>query len=254
MVDDQTQPTGARYCGSSEIEAYQALVRQLKGTPIPDQDILANLGLFLTRSSFGRLQFLYKLYLRVLEGHGVVMEFGTWWGQNLALFTTFRSLHEPYNLSRRIIGFDTFAGFPGVSGEDGTAGVMRPGAFGLPGQYEDQLAQLLGAHEALAPRGNVERFELIKGNVEETLPAYLDRHPETVIAMAYFDLDLYRPTRSCLEAIRPFLARNSVLAFDQLCFEEFPGETLALREALGFETLRICRDPLSPIQSYVVFE
>lgn len=253
-MDEQAQPTGKSYAGAGETEAYQHLVRQLKRTPIPDQDVLANLGLFLTRSSFGRIQFLYKLYLRILEVHGVVMEFGTWWGQNLALFSTFRSLHEPYNLSRRIIGFDTFEGFPGVSEEDGAAEVMRKGAFALPGNYEDRLAQLLGAHESLAPRGNVQRFELVKGNVEETLPAYLERHPETVIAMAYFDLDLYRPTRSCLEAIRPYLARNSVLAFDQLCFQEFPGETLALREALGFETLRICHDPIPPIQSYVVFE
>jgi hypothetical protein len=253
-VDDQTQPTGRRYAGASEIEAYQALVRQLKSTPIPDRDILANLGLFLTRSSFGRLQFNYKLYQRILDVHGVVMEFGTWWGQNLALFSTFRSLHEPYNLSRRIIGFDTFAGFPGVVAEDGRADVMREGAFALPDDYQDRLAHLLGAHEALAPRGEHPRFELIKGDVEDTLPAYLERHPETVIALAYFDLDLYRPTRTCLEAIRPYLARNSVLAFDQLCFAEFPGESLALREALSFDSLRICRDPISPIQSYVVFE
>lgn len=253
-MDDQTQPTGALYAGASEVDAYRTLVRQLKGTPIPDSAILANLGLFLTRSSFGRIQFLYKLYQRILEVQGVVMEFGTWWGQNLALFTTFRSLHEPYNLSRRIIGFDTFEGFPSVAGEDGDAAVMREGAFGLPDGHEEQLRQLLAAHEALAPRGDRPRFELVKGDVEQTLPAYLERHPETVIALAYFDLDLYRPTRSCLEAIRPYLARNSILAFDQLCFAEFPGETLALREALGFETVRICRDPLSPIQSYVVFE
>src|SRR5688572_14722129 len=105
---------------SEEIRAYNQLQDLHKRSPIPDGEYLANLGLFYVRASFVRMQFVYNMYLKVLKTHGVMMELGVRWGQNLALFTTFRNIHEPYNLSRKIIGFDTFEGFPSVSAQDGS--------------------------------------------------------------------------------------------------------------------------------------
>src|SRR6185295_12077251 len=81
---------------SEEIEAYQKLEDLNRRCPIPDKEILANLGLFSVRASFVRTQFMYNLYLKALKTHGVIMEFGVRWGQNLALLTTFRNIHEPY--------------------------------------------------------------------------------------------------------------------------------------------------------------
>ncbi len=51
-------------------------------------------------------------------------------------------------------------------------------------------------------------------------------NPQTIIALAYFDLALYEPTRKCLEAIRPHLVRGSILAMDELNSRDFPGETV----------------------------
>ena len=35
-----------------------------------------------------------------------------------------------------------------------------------------------------------------------TLRKYLDDHPETIVALAYFDFDLYEPTRKCPDQIK----------------------------------------------------
>lgn len=51
--------------------------------------------------------------------------------------------------------------------------------------------------------------------------------------MAYFDLDLYEPTRDTIDTIRPYLTKGSVLAFDELAHAKWPGETAALRDTLG---------------------
>lgn len=88
----------------------------------------------------------------------------------------------------------------------------------------------------------------------ETLPKYLKEHPETIISPAYFDSDLYEPTKKCLELIKPHLAKNSVIGFDELGLDEFPGETLALKEAWGLSKFKIIRDPLSSLQSYLVMK
>lgn len=235
-----------------EVRAYHKLRELNRRSPMPDTEVLANLGLFHVRASFVRMQFIYNLYLKALKTHGVIMEFGVRWGQNLALFTTFRNIHEPYNLSRKVIGFDTFEGFPSVSEYDGPSGESRVGAYSVTEGYESYLEELLRAHERLGPRSHVQRHELVKGDVTETLPKYLEEHPETIIALAYFDLDLYEPTKACLNLIRPHLAKNSVVGFDELVSDYFPGETQALKEAWGVSDFEIIRDPTSPQQSYLV--
>jgi hypothetical protein len=235
-----------------EVRAYHKLRELNRRSPIPDTEVLANLGLFHVRASFVRMQFIYSLYLKALKTHGVIMEFGVRWGQNLALFTTFRNIHEPYNLSRKVIGFDTFAGFPSVSEYDGPSDEARVGAYSVTEGYEGYLEELLRAQERLGPRSHVQRHELVKGDVTETLPRYLEEHPETIIALAYFDLDLYEPTKACLNLIRPHLAKNSVVGFDELVSDYFPGETQALKEAWGVSDFEIIRDPISPQQSYLV--
>ena len=240
------------YATDQERAAYDTLLDLSRRSPLPHKDILANTGLHTVRITFARMQFMYQLYLKALRTHGVIMEFGVRWGNNLALMTTFRTIHEPYNLSRRIIGFDTWKGFPSVRREDGTAHAAQVGALGVTPGYETYLSELLTAHEQLAPRSNIKKHELVKGNVMETLPKYLKDHPETIIALAYFDMDLYEPTKKCLELIRPHLVKNSVVGFDELALAEFPGETQALREAWGIENFAIHRDPISPQQSYIV--
>ena len=241
------------FASSEEIEAYHKLQDLFGRSPIPAHEVLANLGLFHVRASFVRMQFIYNLYLKALKTHGVIMEFGVRWGQNLALFTTFRTIHEPYNLSRKIIGFDTFEGFPNVSRQDGASSEARVGAYPVTADYEAYLEELLSAQERLGPRSHVQRHELIKGDVAETLPKYLNDHPETIIALAYFDLDLYEPTKTCLDLIKPHLVKNSVVGFDELVCDQFPGETQALKETWGLSNVEIIRDPISPQQSYLIF-
>jgi hypothetical protein len=94
-------------------------------------------------------------------------------------------------------------------------------------QYENYLTSLLSVQEQLAPRRHLRKFELVKGDVVKTFPAYLRRQPETVVAFAYFDLDIYLPTKACLRHLRNRLTKGSVLGFDEVCLDQFPGETSA---------------------------
>jgi len=70
--------------------------------------------------------------------------------------------------------------------------------------------------------------------------------------MAYFDFDIYQPTKSCLALLRAHLTKNSVLVFDELNCPEYPGETVALNEVFGLNRCKIQRSPLTPWMSYVV--
>lgn len=52
------------FADQAEIEAYRKIAAMLKNTPIPDNEILANIAMFNVRASFVRMQFMYTLYMR----------------------------------------------------------------------------------------------------------------------------------------------------------------------------------------------
>lgn len=248
-------PAGVFSNASQAERARRAEFLELfRSHPLPDAEVLSNLGLFLNRQTLSRLLFMHELYLRALPVHGVVMEFGTRWGQNVVTFANLRGIYEPYNYNRKVVAFDTFEGFPTVAAEDGKDTVVRPGAYAVASGYENYLHDLLRYHESESPLAHLPKYELVKGDVCETLAGYLGGHPETIVALAYFDVDLYEPTRKCLELLRPYLTKGSVLGFDELNFPAFPGETVALREVLGLDRHAIRRTPLSPTGSYLVLD
>ena len=235
----------------SKRERFEAL---FEDCPIPPDELLSNLLLFVKRQDLTRMIFLHDLYRRALEVNGVVMEFGVRWGRDLALFESFRGMYEPYNYGRKVIGFDTFEGFPSVHAKDGGSDVIEKGAYSVTEGYEDFLREVLDYHESESPIPHIQKYELVKGDVTATLPRYLEEHPETVVALAYFDLDVYEPTKACLEAIKPHLTKGSVLGFDEVNCEGFPGETLALKEVLGLDRYSLRRSPIESFPSWLVIE
>ena len=79
-------------------------------------------------------------------------------------------------------------------------------------------------------------------------------NPHAIIALAMFDMDVYRPTKDVLEHIVPRLTKGSVLYFDELNCPEFPGETIAVMETLGLGRLRLQQDPHQPYAAWAVYE
>jgi len=245
MISASLDVGATMLASSREKETRAGVADLLRDSPIPADEILANLGLYLSSKNLGRLLFFHEIYKRVVNTHGVIMEFGVRWGQTLAVLSALRGLFEPYNRHRKIIGFDTFAGFKGVTAADGDRTKCTDGGYPVTPGYEAHLEELLRLQDDLNPLNHLKKFELVKGDATETVPAYLAAHPETVVSLAIFDFDIYRPTKAALEAVVPHLFKGSILVFDELCDDLFPGETVALREVLPLRELRIERLPFA---------
>ena len=67
--------------------------------------------LFSHKKSISKILYYNEIYKNILKKPGVIMEFGVEFGSTLNLLSNLRSVYEPYNYSRKIIGFDTFSGF-----------------------------------------------------------------------------------------------------------------------------------------------
>ena len=179
------------FSSESENQNEAEHVDLLRDCPIPDDEILANLGLFLTSKSLSRILFMNHIYSLIINTPGIVVEFGTRWGQNMALFSALRGIYDPFNRHRKLIAFDTFTGFPNVSSFDGNSKLIKEGNLSVPDAYEEYLERILQCHENSNPLGHIKKFEIIKGDAPFEFYAYLKSHPETIIALAYFDFPIH---------------------------------------------------------------
>lgn len=236
--------------GFNDLE--KKLTEYLKNTPIPPSELMKNLGLYLSPGSLGRILYMHELYKTILPIQGCVAEFGSRYGQNLSLFIALRGLMEPYNRLRKIIGFDTFEGFPSVDQKDGVQNSV--GDYAVPKGYVNYLKDILDTVENMAPLNHLKKHEIVCGDVSETVPKFIDRNPHTIFALCYFDLDIYKPTKDVLKCVLPRMSKGAILAFDELNDEDMPGETLALLDSLDISKQYVRRHPLSARTSYIILE
>ena len=116
----------------------ESIEQLLKSWPVPPKHRLDNLAMFLGRMGIQNILLMDGLYRQILGTHGVIMEFGVRFGLNTALLVALRGIYEPYVRSRKIVAFDTFAGFPSVDPErDGS--VFKAGDLSSPEGYEVYL-------------------------------------------------------------------------------------------------------------------
>ncbi len=132
--------------------------------------------------------------------------------------------------------------------------MMTPGQLAVPSGYAAYLSRVLEVHERANPLAHIRKFEIRAGDASIELPKYLEAAPQTIVALAYFDFDLYEPTRACLQRVRPHLTRGSLLAFDELNDPDSPGETVAVREVLGLDRVALRRFPYASRVSYIVVD
>jgi hypothetical protein len=209
-------------------------------------------SLFLKRQSLSRILYYNEVYQHIINVPGSILELGVQWGSTLSTLINLRGMYEPYNSSRVVYGFDTFSGFPAIDEKDGTLAAI--GDYEVIDNYDIVLEDVLKTIESFSPLNHIKKFDLIKGNVVDTLPIFLKENPHLIISMIIFDMDIYEPTKKSLEIITDRLTKGSVLVFDELHCKHFPGETLALKEALGINKLRLIRNPHQTYCSYAIWE
>lgn len=206
--------------------------------------------LTMTRPSLARVLYLNDLYKKIIEVPGVICEFGTHFGTTAAIMTNLRALNEPFNYSRVLYLFDTFTGFVGTTSADANSG---DGDFALPIGYELILDEVLTTLESMNPNSHIKQHKIYKGDASLTVHDFLRDSPHAVVAMAIFDMDIYRPTYEALSALLPRLVKGSVIVFDELNHPEFPGETMAVQEICNLNHLKLRRNPMMPFCSWACF-
>lgn len=237
---------------NEQLSFRKRLVELFERSPLPPEERLFNIGMYTRSSVLVKYLVMNDIYLKIKDIPGQLLEFGTWWGQNLVILENLRAIHEPFNKQRIIVGFDTFDGYTPPSERDKGSEVWAKGSYSTGVGYVDYLRELLEVHEGSNVLGHVHGIHrLVVGNVEKTAPQYFNEHPEAIVAFAYFDMALYGPTKVALEAIKPHLVSGSVILLDELTWSESPGEAIAFKEVFGRDEVKIEKAPLYPSKAIV---
>lgn len=105
----------------SQVDAQARLVTRLRNSrSLSSTHGNRNVLSFLAPGTVARMLYLDFLYQKIIDVPGVIIEFGVQYGPSLSVLSNLRAIHEPYNHTRKIIGFDTFTGFPAVNAETKT--------------------------------------------------------------------------------------------------------------------------------------
>ena len=175
------------------------------------------------------------LFRKTLEVPGDIAELGVYRGAGLM---TWANLLESYCIGDRtktVWGFDNWRGFSAFSSEDGRAKPEAGKVLGGfdPSGYRTELESAIAIFDADRFIPWKPRIQLVDGQIEQTVPAFLQDNPGIRFSLIHFDCDLYAPTKAALEALWPRLSRGGVLIFDEYGISDWPGETRAVDEFLA---------------------
>ncbi|WPK12393.1 TylF/MycF/NovP-related O-methyltransferase [Lysinibacillus louembei] len=206
---------------------------------------------FVTKRSLSRFVVKYEIYKQILNVNGVIIECGVFNGAGLFTWAQLANIFEPTNYNRKIIGFDTFEGFPNVNEQDNSE-IHKPQIGDLRGDSLKELNKAIEKYNSERHLSHIENVELIKGDFLTTSTDYLQKNKHLLVSLLYLDFDLYEPTKRALDIFLPRMGKGSIICFDELNCENYPGETLALLEKLDISNYQINRLPIDPWISYII--
>lgn len=216
---------------------------------------LENFSKYIPRSTVARFLTKYEMLKKIIDIQGCIVECGVFLGGGLMAWAQLSSILEPANHQRKIIGFDTFSGFPDISKEDKsdqTSIIAEKGS--LRSDAYNDLQECIDIYNMTRYLSHIEKVELIQGDVCETASNYLHRNSHLIVSLLYLDLDIYKPTKKAIEVFFNRIPKGGIIAFDQLNQSLWPGETVAFCDSIGIETLKMKRFPFGTAISYAVKE
>lgn len=242
-----------KYQSSADLAHFDRVEKLFKMGNERISDKLDAFPKYSSRQSIAKFLTKYEIFKKIKNVNGSIIECGVLHGGGLLAWAKLSSILEPVNHTRKIIGFDTFEGFPSVNKKDTTTGDSSHFSDdGMVGSSYEELKKIIGLYDLNRPVNHIPKVELVKGDIIKTAPEFLKENPHLVVSLLYLDLVIYEPTKAAILTFLPRMVKGSIIVFDELNAELYPGETLAVEEILGLRNLKIKRFEFDSYVSYAI--
>jgi hypothetical protein len=169
----------------------------------------------------GKLLHRFEYFLKTKDLPGDIVEVGVFKGSGISSFMKFIEVYCS-NSNKKVIGFDIF---DTCSSEDI---LVKDGLNDKENMFVvyDRVDHSELTYESVKSRllkTNIssDKFKLIQGDVEKTLPEFLEQNPGFRASMIYIDVDLDRPTYYALKHLWDRLLPGGVILFDEYEYHKF---------------------------------
>lgn len=224
-------------------------------SPLPTALKLSNFAKYCRRQDISRFLAKNELFKLQLDIPGSIIECGCYAGGGLMTFAQLSSIYEPHNHQRRVYGFDTFSGFANINRIDkNMEHDYQEGDLNVHRDIVSEIQEGICLHDKNRAVGHIRKTDLIIGNASETIPKFLLDNKHLVVSFLYLDFDLYEPTKIAIESFLDRMPKGSVIAFDELNTNNFPGETVAVLETIGIKNLKLRKTIFDPYISFAIID
>ncbi len=233
------------YPSAAEERFYNGLKALTDKWPHELRHYLDLFSVYASRRTLIRQLAHYELFKLTMDLPGHYAEFGVYFGKAFFSWHKFLEVLTPTATHKKVIGFDSFAGFPNLSSQDGDENrTIQKQVGGLnSASFWEEFEALLELHnnDSVIPAG---RGTIIKGDICQTLPAWLEENTEARFCLLNLDVDIYEPTRVILQECWDRLVPGGVLILDEYGTSKWPGETMA------WDEFARARNILSPLRRF----
>ena len=186
----------------------------------PSDDIYEAFNKFIFSSDIkliGKLLHRFKFFMETRHLPGDIVEVGVFKGSGMATFVKFLEVFMP-NSNKKVIGFDIFD-------TDESSFILQTKDTEIDrNSMETVYSKVEGSELSLeSVRNRLEsisanisdKVKLIKGDVQETMPKFLQDNPGFRASMIYIDVDIERPTYHALVNLWDRLLPGGIILFDE---------------------------------------
>jgi hypothetical protein len=222
------------------------------------KDKLNNYEKFISRQSLARSLVRYELFKKIIHTKGSIVECGVHFGGGLMNWAKLSSALEPYAIHRKVIGFDTFDGFPNLTESDlesSNHNELIKGGFKSHNFIYDEIQDCIAEYDDNRFLNQFNKVELVKGDANITIPKYIEDNQHLIISLLFLDFDIYEPTKTALNHFLKRMPKGSVIAFDEINNEFWKGETIAMMEEfISLNQLELKKFEFDPNIAYAVIQ
>ena len=188
-----------------------------------------------------RLSILFDRILGEIKNYEIsellIVEAGIGYGDT---FTYLTCIAEKLNL--KIIGFDSFCGFPEPKTDKDQrkeGGPTKKGQWNINSKKAIERKLINSGISKSFIKNNV---ELVKGYFEDTLPSF-DKNQK--IIFLHLDVDLYSSYKTCLENLWNSVVYKGMVVFDEYHETKWAGAKIAIDEFFAEKNIKVNIDKLT---------
>ena len=205
--------------------------------------ILRNFPIYVRRVHLKRFLAHYELFSKTVNLPGDIVELGVFKGTTLMGWANFLEIRNMGDRHKKVIGFDNFSGFASFDEKDGAMSeeVEKVDGGFSSSEFLPQLEDAISIYDQDRFIPHKKRVELVKGNIETTIPKYVKDNPGLRISLIHFDADLYAPTKVGLEYLWDLVVPGGIVVFDEYGIQPWEGESKAVDEFFSDKNVAIKR-------------